>query len=78
MSEHPIAQEIERVVVWQTLDASVAESYEVGRNGITKIEACAKSGMYSHIPYVRVWKNDVCVGEWCQHNILGLYFRSRG
>lgn len=78
MSEHPIAQEIERVVVWQTPDASVAESYQVGYDGVTKIEACIKSGMHSHIPYVRVWKSDVCVGEWCQHNILGLYFRSLG
>jgi hypothetical protein len=34
--------------------------------------------MYSNIPYIRVWKGDVCEGEFCQHNIVGVYFDAPG
>ncbi|WP_303713332.1 hypothetical protein [Brevundimonas naejangsanensis] len=46
----------------------------MGQNGVTRIEACIKPGVYSNIPYVRVWKGDVCEAEFCQHNIVGVYF----
>lgn len=26
------------------------------------------------IPYVRVWTGDICVGEWPQHELQGIYF----
>lgn len=41
---------------------------------LTRIEACTKPGQYCDIPYVRVWKGDVCEAEFCQHNIVGVYF----
>lgn len=52
----------------------VQGSYMVGRNDVTRIEACAKPGIYCDIPYVRVWKGEVCEAEFCQHNIVGVYF----
>jgi hypothetical protein len=72
MSEHPVNQIIE----WIEIDAipDVQSSYGVGRNGVTRIEACTKSGMHADIPYVRVWRDETCVAEFCQHNIVGVYF----
>ena len=71
MSEHPVQQKIDYVVVDKD------DTYHrVGRNGVTSIEACTKSGMHADIPYVRVWEGDVCLAEFCQHNIVGVYFSS--
>lgn len=70
--EHPIEQPIKSVTVVEYENGY--ESYTVGSNGITKIEACTKSGMHADIPYVRVWKSDICIAEFCQHNIQGVYF----
>ena len=48
--------------------------YTVGRSGVTRIEACTKSGMHADIPYVRVWKGEIAAAEFCQHQIQGVYF----
>ncbi len=72
MQEHPIQQPIRAVSVYEGEMGS--EYYEVGRNGITRIEATTKSGMYGHIPYIRVWKGDTAHSEHCQHNVIGVYF----
>lgn len=72
MEEHPIQQPI-RMIEIDTIP-EVQGSFEVGRNGVTRIEACQKSGLRANIPYVRVWKDDVCAAEFCQHNIVGVYF----
>lgn len=73
MHEHPITQPIRALSVFENETSS--EYYEVGKNGVTKIEAVEKSGMHSHIPYIRVWKgDDFCHSEFCQHNVLGVYF----
>lgn len=50
--------------------------YRVGRNGVTRIEAAVKSGMHSHIAYVRVWKGDNVHSEHCQHGLVGVYFKA--
>lgn len=79
--EHPVAQEIDSITVElgtehiQETGARYPESYRVGYDGVTRIEACTKSGMHANIPYVRVWRGDVAVGEWCQHQIVGVYFK---
>ena len=52
----------------------VQGNFVVGRYGVTRIEAFTKSGMYSNIPYVRVWKGDKPYAEFCQHQIVGVYF----
>lgn len=70
--EHPVEQPIRAIDIDSIPE--VQGSYAVGRNGVTRIEACQKSGAYSFIPYVRVWKGDVCEAEFCQHNIVGVYF----
>ena len=49
-------------------------AYVVGRNGITKIERFSHPGMYGDIPYILVWKGDQKEGEFCLHNIVGIYF----
>lgn len=74
MSTHPIQQPIRAI----DIDAipGVEGSYVVGRNGVTRIEACTKGGLHCDIPYVRVWKGDVCEAEFCQHNIVGVYFEA--
>ncbi len=51
-----------------------SEGYSVGLNGVTRIEPCDKPGMYCDIPYLRVWRGDVAVAEFCSHNIVGTYF----
>lgn len=67
--EHPIKQEI------NCIDTNVDGSgYRVGSSGVTRIEACEKSGMYSNIAYIRVWAGENCLGEFCQHNLAGVYF----
>lgn len=73
--EHPVQQPISGIIV--TEFEGEYEAYHVGREGVTRIEACVKSGMHADIPYVRVWKGDVCVAEFCQHNIQGVYFDTR-
>ena len=72
MIEHPIQQSI-RAIEIDTIP-EVQGSYAVGRNGVTRIEACRKPGLYGDVPYVRVWKDDICEAEFCQHNIVGVYF----
>lgn len=72
MTEHPVQQPI-RAIDIDTIP-SVEGSYIVGRSGVTRIEACTKSGMHADIPYVRVWAGDTCLAEFCQHNIVGVYF----
>ena len=70
--EHPIQQPI-RAIDIDTIP-EVQGGYAVGCNGVTRIEACTKSGLHADIPYVRVWAGDVCKAEFCQHNIVGVYF----
>lgn len=78
---HSVKQEIESITIWNgnqglvEFGASEAEAYRVGYDGVTRIEACFKPGLHANLPYVRVWKGDVAVGEFCQHNIVGLYFK---
>lgn len=75
LHEHPIQQPILAVDV----TANPHEyGYLVGRDGVTRIEACTKSGLHADISYIRVWKGDVCEAEFCQHNIVGVYFVAPG
>lgn len=72
--EHPVKQPIVRIVVSKNSDGDDWDFHTVGKHGITRIEACIKSGEYSNIPYLRVWAGDSCVAEFCQHKIAGVYF----
>lgn len=80
MEEHPIQQPISRILVANGNEGLVEvgayepEGFAVGYDGVTRIEACQKSGMHANIPYVRVWAGEVCLAEFCQHNIIGVYF----
>lgn len=40
----------------------------------TRIEAIAKPGEYSFLPYVRVWENDKPIAEVSQHKLEWLLF----
>lgn len=73
MKEHLIKQEIKSLWLFCTPENG-EEGYTVGSSGVTRIEATQKSGMHADIPYLRIWKGDVCLGEFCQHNILGITF----
>lgn len=75
MVEHPVKQPIRTIIVSEFEGA--AERYDVGQHGVTRIEACTKSGMYADVPYVRVWARDVAVAEFCQHHIIGVHFDGR-
>jgi hypothetical protein len=72
MEEHPIQQPIREIDVHLSDEGSTF--YRVGKDGVTRIEARQKSGLHANLPYVRVWKGDVCEAEFCQHNIVGVYF----
>lgn len=80
MEEHPVQQPISRILVANGNEGLVEvgayepEGFAVGYDGVTRIEACQKSGMHANIPYVRVWAGEVCLAEFCQHNIVGVYF----
>lgn len=72
MSEHPITQPIEAIQYGSDVASDV---YRVGdRNGVTRIEACTKPGIHCDIPYVRVWRGELCLAEFCQHQIVGVWF----
>ncbi len=74
MSEHPIKQVIMSITINATADQRDAEQYCLGYDAVTRIEACEKAGAMAMVPYVRVWKGDVAYAEFCQHNIVGVYF----
>lgn len=73
MSEHLEQVEISEIQIDTIPEMQV--SYTVGQRGVTRIEAFTKSGMHSEIPYVRVWAGDHPVAEFCQHQIVGVYFK---
>lgn len=73
--EHPVEQAIDFIIVDGFIDSPAHEQYRVGEQGVTLIQACTKSGMHADIPYVRVWRGDVCLAEFCQHQIVGVYFK---
>jgi hypothetical protein len=72
MGEHPVQQPISEIDVF--LAGEDLHYFKVGREDVTRIEACEKAGPYSAIPYVRVWAGDTCLAEFCQHQIVGVYF----
>ncbi len=79
MDPHPIQQPIRSVQVDAVAGAGPdgdGNVYFVGDGGVTRIEACAKPGLHCDIPYIRVWADDRCLAEFCQHNIVGVYFAS--
>ena len=71
--EHPINQPIERVIVAHPAEWGTT-MFSPGVDGVTRIEATTKSGMHADIPYVRVWAGERCVAEFCQHNIVAVFF----
>ena len=73
MKEHPITQEIYAISVFN--HGGGGEGYTVGYEGVTRIEATTKSGLHADIPYIRIWKGDLASAEFCQHNIVAVYFK---
>lgn len=60
--------------VIEAIQIGAEDGYTVGRCGVTKIEAFTKSALHADIAYVRVWKGESPCAEFCQHNIVGVYF----
>lgn len=52
-------------------------AYWVGREGVTRIEACQKNGEYCQLPYFRVWAGDQCLAEFGQHHLAGVFFAKK-
>lgn len=73
MSEHPIKQEI-NCITGNDIDGEFV--IKIGEGQVTKIEATEKSGEYSNIPYIRVWKGDVAMAEFSQHKLSGVFFKT--
>lgn len=65
-------QPIRMIVIAHHAEETIG--FSVGINGVTRIEAFNKDGLYSEIPYLRVWKGDAISAEFCQHGIVGTYF----
>lgn len=74
MTEHPVKQQIKCIQIDSI--PGVESAYNLGSNGVTRIEATTKSGLHADIPYIRVWAGDTALAEFCQHNIVGIYFDS--
>ena len=72
LHEHPVQQPIDGIVI------DMETAFWLGKAGVTKIEPCVKSGLHADIPYIRVWAGDTCLAEFCQHNIVGVYFAKAG
>lgn len=72
LQEHPVKQPIREIDVF--LSGDDLHYYSVGREGVTRIEALTKPGLHADMPYVRVWAGEECIAEFCQHNIVGVYF----
>jgi len=72
MTEHPIDQPITHIDVY--IHDGESAGFVVGADGVTRLEATTKSGLHADIPYVRVWRGDECAAEFCQHNIVGVFF----
>jgi hypothetical protein len=80
-AEHPVEQTIIAVQISPDHNGEEGRGYGVGLSKpfgkvrpCTRIEATTKSGMHADIPYIRVWNGDACIGELCQHSIVGIYF----
>lgn len=73
---HIVDQMIREIVVFYDDYARhiAGLAYCVGMDGVTRIEACSKNGEYCDIPYIRVWKGDTAVAEFCQHKLAAVYF----
>jgi len=70
---HTIKQPIREIVVFTDADGDLLY-YKVARQGVTRIEAITKPGLHCDIPYVQVWRGLECEAEFCQHNIIGVYY----
>ncbi len=70
----PVDQEIDAVFAIEGDRVRHDEYYRVGFNGVTRIEKTFKCGSMAAMPYVRIWKGDVAVAEFCQHQIIGVYY----
>jgi len=79
MEEHPIQQPIRGIqidtVAGHGPDGD-GNAYWIGMGRVTRIEACQKSGLHANLPYVRIWADDECLAEFCQHNIVGVFFEA--
>lgn len=71
--EHPIKSAITMIQIPRDENGNPGE-FVLGKRGVTRIEACTKSGLHSDIPYVRVWRGDQAIAEFCQHHLSALYF----
>lgn len=72
---HPIQREVTTIIITPE-NYAYGVTYTVGRNGITKIEQTFKNGEYAHIPYLRVWRGDRPIAEFCQHKIIAVLFEN--
>lgn len=73
VTEHPVKAPI-RMIQVPCDETGNPREFIVGRAGVTRIEACTKSGLHADIPYVRVWSDQQAVAEFCQHSLSGVYF----
>lgn len=81
LEEHPTQQEIIGLTVSNEQEGVHQEHYQVGVWNVSRIEPFQKSGMHSYIPYLRVWRKvedmpEYVHGEFCQHNVVGVYFKA--
>lgn len=65
---------VREIIVWMPNYPAQQIAYRIGDCDITRIEIVNKEGMYSYIPYVRVWQGDKLFAEFCQHNLVGVWF----
>jgi hypothetical protein len=66
---------IKRIVVRPDLDGGRnGEIYEVGFDGVQRLEEIQIPGELSFVPYVRVWRGGKLFASFNWHKLHGVYF----
>ena len=50
--------------------------HKVGAVGVTEITKVSLAGPYNYVPYLKVWKGDILLAEFCQHNVVGVHYET--
>jgi hypothetical protein len=68
----PVQQDVQAI----TFPAPYGQigEYEINLDGVTHIEQVNRPGLHCDIPYLRVWKDDVCLAELSQHGVIHVRF----
>ena len=74
MSDLQTEPTIDYVLVMAPIEGDEGIGWRVGYRGVTRIDFTEKTGVYSNIPYIRVWKGDALFAEYARHKCVGVEY----